>query len=99
MADKRGSASKKPGARARGVARVFWSGRSQAVRLPKEFRVEQRDLVITRRGKALVLEPLVEPTDAHGWPVSFWQLFGALPADFDVGARDEGPERASPLED
>jgi antitoxin VapB len=85
--------------RARGVARVFWSGRSQAIRLPKEFRVEDRDLLIARRGKALVLEPRHEPVDSKGWPRSFWQIFGALPDEFDVGTRNEPAERRSPLGD
>jgi len=84
---------------ASGVARVFWSGRSQAIRLPKEFRVDERDLLIARRGKTLVLQPRQEKLDARGWPKSFWKLFGALPADFDVGVRDDAPERKSPLDD
>jgi antitoxin VapB len=78
---------------------VFWSGRSQAIRLPKEFRVDERELLIARRGKALVLEPRHEPVDDKGWPKSFWKLFGALPDNFDVGARGQPPERESPLED
>jgi antitoxin VapB len=81
------------------VARVFWSGRSQAIRLPKEFRVEERDLLIARRGKALVLEPRREPVDDKGWPKAFWKLFGQLPDDFDVGDRREPAERGSPLKD
>src|SRR5215831_8963169 len=83
----------------RGVARVFWSGRSQAIRLPKEFRVDEQDLLITRRGKKLVLEPRAEPVDDKGWPKSFWKLFGALPDDFDIGPRDQTAERASPIGD
>ena len=42
------------------TAKVFWSGRSQAVRLPKHFRVEGREVRITRRGNAIVLEPVPE---------------------------------------
>jgi antitoxin VapB len=80
------------------VARVFWSGRSQAIRLPKEFRVEERDLLISRRGKALLLEPRDEPVDENGWPTSFWKLFGELPDDFDLGERAHAPERRSPLD-
>ena len=79
------------------MARVFWSGRSQAIRLPKDFRVDERDLLISRRGKKLVLEPRAERVDDKGWPTSFWNVFGALPDDFDVGARDEPAERKSPL--
>jgi len=42
------------------TAKVFWSGRSQAVRLPKRFRLEGREVRISRRGNALVLEPIPE---------------------------------------
>ena len=41
-------------------ARVFWSGRSQAVRLPKEYRVESTELRIRKRGSAIILEPVAE---------------------------------------
>jgi antitoxin VapB len=37
-------------------ARVFKSGNSQAVRLPKEFRVNSKELQISKRGNAIVLE-------------------------------------------
>ena len=37
-------------------ARVFKSGNSQAVRLPKEFRVKSKELEIYKRGNAIVLE-------------------------------------------
>lgn len=39
------------------TAKVFMSGRSQAVRLPKEFRVGVTELAITRVGRSLVLTP------------------------------------------
>ena len=82
-----------------GRARFFWSGRSQAIRLPKESRIEEVDLLISRRGKALVLEPRREPVDAKSWPRTFWKLFGALPDDFDLGLRDQPAERSSSLDD
>ncbi len=37
------------------VARVFKSGNSQAVRLPKEFRLSSTEVEIFRRGDELVL--------------------------------------------
>ena len=37
------------------VAKVFKSGNSQAVRLPKEFRVKSKELQIERRGDEIVL--------------------------------------------
>ena len=40
------------------TARLFWSGRSQAVRLPKEFRMEGEKVRIRKQGSAVVLEPI-----------------------------------------
>lgn len=37
------------------TARVFKSGNSQAIRLPKEFRVDAREVEIFRRGDEIVL--------------------------------------------
>ena len=37
------------------IAKVFRSGNSQAVRLPKAFRVESKELEISRRGDEIVL--------------------------------------------
>jgi antitoxin VapB len=36
-------------------ARVFKSGNSQAVRLPKQFRVKSKELEIERRGEEIIL--------------------------------------------
>ena len=58
------------------TAKIFWSGRSQAVRIPKEFRF-QSDLVhIRRHGNAVILEPV-----ANNWT---WldELCGDLCNDF-----------------
>jgi len=40
------------------TAKVFWSGRSQAVRLPKEYRFECEEVRIRRHGNAIILEPI-----------------------------------------
>jgi antitoxin VapB len=37
------------------TARVFWSGKSQAVRLPNEFRFKSKEVEIFRRGDEIVL--------------------------------------------
>ena len=66
------------------TAKVFWSGRSQAVRLPKEFRFEQAEVRIRRQGQAVILEPV--PTD-WGWLDA---LSGPVDQDF-VSAVDEKP--------
>ncbi len=67
------------------TAKVFWSGRSQAVRLPKRFRVEGREVRVARRGTAIVLEPLPE---TWAWLDA---IAGALDEDF-VEAVKEQPE-------
>ena len=41
-------------------AKLFWSGRSQAVRLPKEFRFEGDRVRVTRMGAGVLLEPVTE---------------------------------------
>lgn len=38
-------------------ARVFRSGNSQAVRLPKEFQIEANEVEIFRRGDEIILRP------------------------------------------
>lgn len=40
------------------MASVFMSGRSQAVRIPKAFRVDAERMTIRRRGESLVLTPV-----------------------------------------
>ncbi|WP_199857199.1 antitoxin [Sphingomonas sp. EC-HK361] len=47
------------------MARIFWSGRSQAVRLPKEYRFEGQQVRISRDGDKVILEPAVE--DGWSW--------------------------------
>ena len=39
------------------TAKLFWSGRSQAVRLPKEFRLAGNEVRIRKQGAAVILEP------------------------------------------
>ncbi len=39
------------------TAKVFRSGNSQAVRIPKEFQLEGDEVEIRRRGEALILRP------------------------------------------
>ena len=39
------------------TAKIFKSGNSQAVRIPKEFQLEGTEVEIQRRGDALILRP------------------------------------------
>jgi antitoxin VapB len=67
-------------------AKIFWSGRSQAVRLPKEFRFQGDEVRIRRHGNAVILEPVA---DDWSWLDS---IAGKLDEDF-VQAANEQPER------
>ena len=39
------------------IAKVFKNGRSQAVRIPKEFRFDTDEVLIERKGEKLILTP------------------------------------------
>ncbi len=45
------------------TAKVFWSGRSQAVRLPKAFRFDTDEVRVRRHGAAIILEPIARDWD------------------------------------
>jgi antitoxin VapB len=66
-------------------ARVFWSGRSQAVRLPKDYRFDVDEVRIRRRGAAVILEPI--PLD-WSWLDALHHA-GPLDADAANAAREE----------
>ena len=68
------------------TAKVFWSGRSQAVRLPKAFRLETDEVRIRRHGRSVILEPV-----AHDWD---WLEVLASKVDEDFAAAvSEQPEQ------
>lgn len=71
------------------TAKLFWSGRSQAVRLPKEFRMDGTEVHIRRHGNAVILEPI-----ATDWT---WldALSGPIDADVQraVGEQPNAPDR------
>ena len=49
-------------------SKVFWSGGSQAVRLPKDLRVDGTEVLVRRRGRTILIEPAPE----DGWD-DFWE--------------------------
>lgn len=49
------------------TAKIFMHGRSQAVRLPKEFRLPGKECRVRREGKAVILEPIEETFDVDAW--------------------------------
>ncbi len=67
------------------TTRVFKSGNSQAVRLPKEFAVKSKVLEIFRRGDEIVLRE-----SAKGLARAF-ELLSNLPDDFFAEGRQDMP--------
>ena len=71
----------------RAIAKVFASGRSQAVRLPKAFRFTTDEVYVERRGKQLILTPK---------PISWDDYFNkdqpSLSADFPDDIEDTSAE-------
>lgn len=68
------------------TAKIFWSGRSQAIRLPKQFRFVGDEVRIRRHGSALILEPIAKD----------WSWLDAIAAKLDedfVAATEEQPEQ------
>lgn len=54
------------------TAKIFMHGRSQAVRLPKEFRLPGRECRVHREGDAVILEPL--EFDVAAWRAKLDEL-------------------------
>jgi antitoxin VapB len=48
-----------------GTAKLFRHGRSQAVRLPKEFRLPGKEVRVRRVGRGVLLEPM--EFDVEAW--------------------------------
>jgi antitoxin VapB len=65
-----------------GTARVFKSGNSQAVRLPKEFRLKSKEVEIFRRGDEVVLRE--KPANM----ARAYELILSLPDDLEIHDRD-----------
>jgi antitoxin VapB len=68
------------------TAKVFKNGRSQAVRLPTEFRFTTHEVFIERQGDAIILRP--KPDD---WD-EFFARPSKVPADFLSDRIDSPPQ-------
>ena len=75
------------------TAKVFWSGRSQAVRLPKAFRFNTEKVRIRRHGRSVILEPVVDNWD---WLDA---LVGPVDEDFVSAAAEKPGEQERPALD
>ena len=69
------------------TAKVFMTGRSQAVRLPKEFRFEGTEVEIFRRGDDVILREKPVTVDR------LFKVLAQMPNDFYAEERvDEPPQ-------
>ena len=75
------------------TARVFWSGRSQAVRLSKGFRFDTDMVRIRRHGNAVILEPLSED---WAWLDA---IAGKLDEDFISAVKEQPDQQERPALD
>jgi antitoxin VapB len=62
------------------TAKLFKNGRSQAVRLPKEFRFEGEEVYVRREGKSIVLSPKDQPQE-NPWK-DFFEALDSLDPTF-----------------
>ncbi|MGB9255333.1 MAG: type II toxin-antitoxin system VapB family antitoxin [Candidatus Korobacteraceae bacterium] len=67
------------------TAKVFRSGNSQAVRLPKRFRLRSKEVEIFRRGNEIVLR------ERDGDMVRAFELLAGLPEDIALAKREKDP--------
>jgi antitoxin VapB len=68
-----------------GTTRVFRSGNSQAVRLPKQFRLKSKEIEIFRRGEEIVLR------EKDGTMTRAFDLLASLPNDLELVGREKDP--------
>jgi antitoxin VapB len=59
------------------TAKIFQTGRSQAVRLPKAYRFSTNEVVIQRVGDGVLLMPIENP----------WQMIEAALSSFEPGLK------------
>lgn len=70
------------------TAKVFKSGNSQAVRLPKKFRLKSREVEIFRRGNEIVLREKSAPM------ARAFEILASFPDDmFSEGRLDTPPQQ------
>lgn len=65
------------------VAKVFRSGNSQAVRLPKDFQTKEKEFLVSKLGNSIVLTPHDPP-----W-VSFDEGIAEFTEDFMKDGRNQ----------
>ncbi len=74
-------------------AKLFQNGRSQAVRLPKEFRFEGTEVRIRKSGSSVVLEPV---NSDWQWLDDLRARFGGFDDDFIAAVNEDVPQQERP---
>ena len=73
------------------TAKLFTHGRSQAVRLPKEFRLPGKEVRVSRVGHRVILEPIARsPADVAAVFAEIDRLLAGEPFP-DAGPADDPP--------
>ena len=75
-------------------ARVFQSGNSQAVRLPKEFRLDVERVEVSREGDAIILRP--DTGKNERWASLFAAVERGFSPDFMQDGREQPGEQDRP---
>ena len=74
-------------------AKLFQNGRSQAVRLPRQYRLPGREVRVFREGRRVILEPLPQSYDP------LFEAAGQFSEDCFAGGRDQpAPQPRKALE-
>lgn len=76
------------------IAKVFQSGNSQAVRLPKDFRFAVDEVEVSREGEALILRP--RPASAQRWGSLRAAVARGFSEDFMADGRQQPLEQSRP---
>ena len=75
-------------------AKVFRSGNSQAVRLPKDFRFDVEEVEVSREGDAVILRPRRGPSAP--WAALRAALDRGFSADFMAEGRQQPDNQSRP---
>lgn len=75
------------------TAKLFMSGRSQAIRLPAKLRMDAKEVRIERVGKALWVQPeAAQDQSLADWLIEFYQSSAPLPDQFLAERSDALPQ-------
>lgn len=76
------------------IAKIFQSGNSQAVRLPKDFRFNVEEVEVSREGDAVILRP--KPDTTRHWASLHAAVERGFSADFMADGRDQPEDQERP---